>query len=99
VLLRKLVQKQTQRKLCNYTSMIRHKITGPNNYIHIKVGGKVQYLGTTRTNQNSIHEEIKKRLSSGSACYHAVQNLQFSHLLSKNVKIKTYKTSVLSVAL
>jgi len=34
-----------------------------------------KYLGTTLTNQNSIAEEIKGRLRSGSACYHSVQNL------------------------
>jgi len=34
-----------------------------------------KYLGTTLTNQNSIHEEIKCRLKSGNACYHLVQNL------------------------
>jgi len=33
-----------------------------------------KYLGTTLTNQNSIAEEIKSRLRSGSACYHSVQN-------------------------
>ena len=47
-----------------------------------------KYLGTTLTNQNSIHEEIKSRLKSGNACYHSVQNLLSSSLLSKNVKIK-----------
>ena len=31
-----------------------------------------KYLGTTLTNQNSIPEEIKSRLSSGNACYHSV---------------------------
>jgi hypothetical protein len=34
-----------------------------------------KYLGTTLTNQNSIHEEIKSRLKPGNACYHSVQNL------------------------
>ena len=34
-----------------------------------------KYLGTTLTNQNSIAEEIKSRLRSGSACYHSLQNL------------------------
>jgi ribosomal protein S2 len=29
-----------------------------------------KYLGTTVTNQNSIQEEIKRRLNSGNACYH-----------------------------
>ena len=33
-----------------------------------------KYLGTTLTNQNSVAEEIKSRLSSGNACYHSVQN-------------------------
>ena len=32
-----------------------------------------KYLGTTLTNQNSIAEENKSRLSSGNACYHSVQ--------------------------
>ena len=43
-----------------------------------------KYLGTTLTNQNSIAEEIKSRLKSGNACYHSVQNLLSSRLLSKN---------------
>ena len=34
-----------------------------------------KYLGSTLTDQNSIQEEIKSRLKSGNACYHAVQNL------------------------
>jgi hypothetical protein len=51
------------------------------------------------TNQNCIHEEIKSRLNLVTACYHAVQNLLSSHLLSKNVKIKTYTTIILPVVL
>jgi hypothetical protein len=47
-----------------------------------------KYLGTTLTNQNYIQEEIKCRLKSGNACYHSVQNLLSSSLLSKSVKIK-----------
>ena len=42
-----------------------------------------KYLGTTLTNQNSIHEEIKSRLKLGNVCYHSVQNLLSSSLLSK----------------
>ena len=41
-----------------------------------------KYLGTTLTNQNSIQEEIKSRLNSGNACYHSVQNLLSSSLLT-----------------
>jgi hypothetical protein len=32
------------------------------------------------------------RLNSGNACYHSVQNLLYSRLLSKNLKIRIYKT-------
>jgi hypothetical protein len=55
------------------------------------------YLGTTVANQNLIQEEIKRRLNSGNACYHSVQNLLSSRLLSKNVKIRIYKTKILPV--
>jgi len=56
-------------------------------------------LGTTLTNQNSIQEEIKSRLKSGNACYYSVQNLLSSRLLSKNLKIKIYRTIILPVVL
>ena len=58
-----------------------------------------KYLGTTLTNQNSIQKEIKSRLKSGNACYHSVQNLLSSSLLSKNLKIKIYRTIILPVVL
>ena len=47
-----------------------------------------KYLGTTLTNQNSIQEEIKSRLKLGNACYHSVQNLLSSSLLSKNCSME-----------
>jgi glycerol-3-phosphate O-acyltransferase len=52
---------------------------------------KFKNLVTTLTDQNCIHKEIKSRLNSGNACYHSVQSLLSSHLLSRNVKIKIYK--------
>jgi hypothetical protein len=48
-------------------------------------------------NQNCIREEIKSRLNSGNACYHAVHSLLSSGLLPKNVNIKIYKRIILSV--
>jgi hypothetical protein len=72
----------------------------------IKIGNRsfenvsqFEYLGTTVTNQNFIQEEIKRRLNSGNACYHSVQNLRPSHLLSKNVKVRIYKTIIMPAVL
>jgi hypothetical protein len=56
-------------------------------------------MGTTLTDQNCIHEEIKSRLNSGNACYHSVQSLLSSRLLSRNVKVKMYKTLIVPVFL
>jgi len=53
-----------------------------------------KYLGTTLTDQNSIQEEIKSRWKSVQ-----VQNILSSSLLSKNLKIKTYKIIFLSAAM
>jgi hypothetical protein len=58
-----------------------------------------RYLGTTITNQNLIQEEIKRRLNSGNVCYHSVQNLLSSRLLSKNVKIRIRETEILPMVL
>ena len=58
-----------------------------------------KYLGTTVTHQNSIAEEIKSRLRSGNDYYLSVLNLLSSWLLSKNLKIKIYRTMILLVVL
>ena len=58
-----------------------------------------KYLGTNLTHQNSIPEEIKSRLRLGNACYHSVQNVLSFRLLSKNLKIKIYRTIILPVVL
>jgi hypothetical protein len=42
-----------------------------------------------------MQEEIKSRLNSVNAFYHPVQCLLSSRLLSRNVKIKIYKTTIL----
>jgi hypothetical protein len=56
-----------------------------------------KYFGTTLTYLNSIQEEIKSRLKSWNACYHSVQNLLSSRLLSRNIKIMIYRTLILPV--
>jgi sorting nexin-29 len=87
-----------------YMFMSRHQTAGQSNYIMIanksfeKVA-KLKYLGSTLKDENCIHEEIRNRLNSGNACYHAVQNLLSSRLVSRNVKIKIYETIILHVVL
>ena len=56
-------------------------------------------LENRNTNENSIQEEIKSRLKRGNACYYSVQNLLYSSLLSKKLKIKIYRTIILPVVL
>jgi len=58
-----------------------------------------KYLGTNLTNENSIQEEIKSRLKSANACCHGVWNILCHSLLSKNIKIKIYRTVILPVVL
>jgi hypothetical protein len=58
-----------------------------------------KYLGTTPTNENSIHEEIKTRLKSRNAHYHLMQNLLSSSSISKNINIKIQRTIILPVVL
>jgi sorting nexin-29 len=87
-----------------YMVMSRDQNAGQNGYIQIgnesfETVEQFKYLETTLTDQNSIHEEIKSRLKSGNACYHSVQNLLSSSLLSKNVKIKIYRNIILPVVL
>jgi hypothetical protein len=66
-------------------------------YDHVLPSQEFKYLGTTLTNQSFIQEEIKSRLTSGNACNHSVQQLLSSSLLSKNLKIKIYRTIILPV--
>jgi hypothetical protein len=85
--------------------MSRHQNSGQNQNIRIanesfENMAKFRYLGTTLTNQNGIHDEIKSRLNSGNACYYSVQ-FYFCFPVSciKKLKIKLYKTLILPVEL
>ena len=77
------------------TAGLSHTVKGDNS--SIERVEEFKYLGTTLINQNSIQEEIKSRLKLGNACYHSVQNLLSSSLLSKNLKITIYRTIILPV--
>ncbi|KAJ4436983.1 hypothetical protein ANN_17115 [Periplaneta americana] len=58
---------------------------------------KFKYLGATVTNINDTREEIKHRINMGNACYYSVEKLLSSSLLSKNLKVRIYKTVILPV--
>ncbi|KAJ4436535.1 hypothetical protein ANN_16566 [Periplaneta americana] len=60
---------------------------------------KFKYLGATVTNINDTREEIKRRINMGNACYYSVEKLLSSSLLSKNLKVRMYKTVILPVLL
>ncbi|KAJ4446764.1 hypothetical protein ANN_13461 [Periplaneta americana] len=60
---------------------------------------KFKYLGATVTNINDTREEIKLRINMGNACYYSVEKLSSSSLLSKNLKVRIYKTVILPVLL
>jgi hypothetical protein len=73
--------------------MSHHHNTGQNKNLLIANkssanAAKFQYLGMTVTHQHCIQEEIKSILNSGNACYHSVQNLLSSQLLSKSSEIE-----------
>ena len=81
----------------NYMVMSRDQKAGPSHSIKsdnspFERVEDFRYLATTLTNENSFQEEIKSRLKSGHACYYSVQNLLSSRLVSKNIKIKIYRT-------
>jgi hypothetical protein len=66
--------------------MSRYPISGQNQNIRIanesfENVAEFKYLGTTLTNQNDVHDEIKSRLNSGNAYYYSVQNLLSFHLI------------------
>jgi hypothetical protein len=87
-----------------YMLLSRHQNIGQNRNIKIanrsfENVSQSKYLGTIVTNQNLIQEEIKRRLNSGNPCYHSVQSLLSSCLLSRNLKIRIYKTIILFVVM
>jgi hypothetical protein len=52
---------------------------------------KLRYLAATATNQNLIQEEIKRGLNSDNICYHSVQKILSSRLLSENIILEYTK--------
>jgi hypothetical protein len=84
-----MLMSRSQKKGKKYSVKIAHKF--------FEDVENLKYLRTTLTDQNHRHEEIKSRLNSGNVCYHSVQSLRSSRVLSRNLKVKMYKTIILPV--
>ena len=49
-----------------------------------------KYLGVNINNKNNMHHGIVERLASGNRCYHSIQKLLKSKLLSRRSKTLLY---------
>jgi len=83
-----------------YMAMSRDQNAGRSHGIKIDISSfekveELKKLGTIFTSQKSIQEEINSRLKSWKACYYSVQRLLSSRFMSKNLKIKICKTTIL----
>jgi hypothetical protein len=76
---------ETNAEKKNYVIMSRHPNSEQNQNVRraesFENVAKYKYLGTTLTDQNGIHNEIKSRLNSGNACYYSVQSILSSRLI------------------
>ena len=61
---------------------------------HLEQVKSFKYLGSAVNGNNSIEEEIKRRISLGNKAFCANQDLLTSKLLTKNFKLRMYKTLV-----
>ncbi|KAJ4445964.1 hypothetical protein ANN_12650 [Periplaneta americana] len=87
-----------------YMIMSRDKIIVRNGNIKIEdlpfeEVEKFKYLGATVTNINDYREKIKLTINMANACYYSVEKLLSFSLLSKNLKVRIFKTVILPVVL
>ena len=104
VFLRNEIDLELNDEKTKYMVMSRnqHSVQNQNIYMGNKSFERLEhfsYLGTSLTNPNSFHEEIKCRLQTGNACYYWVQNRLSSSLLSKNIKVQIFGTIILPFVL
>jgi len=67
-------------------------IDGGTAQTHLERVKSFKYLGSSVNGNKSIEEEIKGRIFLGNKTFHANQDLFKSKLLTKNSKLRMYKT-------
>ena len=61
---------------------------------------KFKYLGLTVTkNTDDIREQIIRRINMGNVYYYSLEKILSSRLLSRKLKVNTYKTIIIPVVL
>ena len=73
---------------------MRDEVTKKDSKQFLGKSGRVQIFGNNIDKSKSYLGKIKSRLNSGSVYHHSVQNLLSSSLLTKNVKLKIYRTII-----
>jgi sorting nexin-29 len=94
-----LNQEKTKYMLMSHSQNIRQKHNIKTANRSFEDVARFKYLGATLTDQNCMHKDTMSRLNFGNACYHSVQSLLSSCLLSRNIKVKIYKTIILPFVL
>jgi hypothetical protein len=87
-----------------YILLSFHQSTGQNHDIKFAKRlfenlAEFRYFGMIVTNQNTIQDEIRRRLNCGNACSNSVQTPLSSHLLSRNINIRICKIIILLLIL
>ena len=60
---------------------------------------KLRYLGVTVTNTNDMREEIKCTINMGNEYYYSHEKILSSSLLSKKLKVRTYRPKAIQYRL
>jgi hypothetical protein len=87
------------------TGYVSKEIIGESN-IDIELNGQMfervdnfKYLGTLFTSQNETEIDIKYKIATGNSCFRAFNKMLGTRYLSKNMKIRTYKTIIRPIIL
>jgi hypothetical protein len=59
----------------------------------------LKYLGALITSQNEVEADIKEKISAGNRCYRSFSKILGTRYISKNTKIRIYKTIMRPVVL